>query len=109
MSVPRDDGGQTAQRARRRKARQIVAEYHEQQLAALLERVRDALARLDAGELGVFDVDALIERYDRAARKLQAFCGSTGSDWERAADMLEFMRENGETHDWWDAAATRRR
>jgi hypothetical protein len=28
---------------------------------------------------------------------------------QRAADMLAFMRENGETHDWWDAAARRKR
>ena len=109
MSASRDDAGQTAQRARRRAARQTVAEYHEQQLQELLEHVRGGLARLDRGEVSVFDVDALIERYDLAARKLRAFCGSTGSGWERAADMLEFMRENGETHDWWDAAAPRRR
>jgi len=31
------------------------------------------------------------------------------SDWERAAGALEFMRENGETHDWWKAAALRKR
>ena len=86
-----------------------MAAYHEQQLRDLLDHVRDGLARLDRGEIDVFEVDALIERYDLAARKLQAFCGSTGSDWERAAGMLEFMRDNGETHDWWDAAASRRR
>jgi len=28
--------------------------------------------------------------------------------WERAA-MLAFMRENGETHDWWEAAGRRKR
>jgi hypothetical protein len=109
MSASRDDAGQTAQGARRRAARQTVADYHEQQLRDLLEHVRDGLARLDRGEIDVFDVDALIERYDLAARKLRAFCGSTGADWERAADMLEFMRHNGDTHDWWDAAAARRR
>ena len=70
MSV-RDHGGQTAQRASRRAARQTVAEHHEQQLAALLECVRDAITRLDQGEIDVFDVDALIERYDLAARKLR--------------------------------------
>jgi hypothetical protein len=52
------------------------------------------------GAIDVFDVDELIERYQRAARKLSAFGGSSGSDWQRAADMLVFMRENGETHDW---------
>jgi hypothetical protein len=64
---------------------------------------------LDGGEIDVFEVDELIERYQRAARKLWAFCGSSGADCERAAGMLAFMRENGETHDWWDAAARSKR
>jgi hypothetical protein len=81
MSVDRDDAAQRAQRARRRQARQIVAEYHEQQLDALLEHVREGLARLDGGEIDVFEVDELIERYQRAARKPWAFCGSSGADW----------------------------
>ena len=109
MSVGRRDGGQTEQRVRRRQARQIVGEYHRQQLGMLLEHVRESLERLDRGEIDVFEVDELIERYQRATRKLWAFCGSTGSDWERAAGALEFMRENGETHDWWKAAAWRKR
>lgn len=109
MGPAGDHAAQTSQRARRRQARQIVAAYHEQQLRELLEHVRDGLARLDHGEIDVFDLDALIERYDLATRKLRAFCGSTGGDWERAAGALEFMRSNGETHDWWDAAAARRR
>lgn len=109
MGVGGNHAAQNSQRARRRQARQIVAAYHEQQLRELLERVRDGLARLEHGEIDVFEVDALIERYDLAARKLSAFCGSTGGDWERAAGALEFMRENGETHDWWDAAAAGRR
>ena len=109
MSVGRRDGGPTEQRARRRQARQIVGEYHRQQLGMLLEHVRESLERLDRGEIDVFEVDELIERYQRAARKLSAFCGSTGSDWERAAGAHEFMRENGETHDWWKAAALRKR
>ena len=109
MSAGRRDGGQTEQRARRRQARQIVGEYHRQQLGMLLKHVRESLERLDRGEIDVFEVDELIERYQRAARKLWAFCGSTGSDWERAAGALEFMRENSETHDWWKAAAWRKR
>ena len=109
MSVGRRDGGQSEQRARRRQARQIVGEYHRQQLGILLEHVRESLERLERGEIDVFEVDELIERYQRAALKLWAFCGSTGSDWERAAAALEFMRENGETHDWWEAAAHAKR
>ena len=76
MSVGRRDGGQTEQRARRRQARQIVGEYHRQQLGMLLEHVRESLERLDRGEIDLFEVDELIERYQRAARKLWAFCGS---------------------------------
>lgn len=96
MSASRGDASTAAQRARRRAARQTVAAYHEQQLRDLLHHVRDGLARLDRGEIDVFDVDALIERYDLAARKLRAFCASTGAGWERAADLLAFMRDNGE-------------
>jgi hypothetical protein len=88
MSVDSEDAAQRAQRARRRQARQIVAEYHEQQLDALLEHVREGLARLDGGEIDVFEVNELIEGYQRAARKLWAFCGSSGADWERAVGML---------------------
>lgn len=64
MSASRDDASPAAQRARRRAARQTVAAYHEQQPRDLLMHVRDGLARLDRGEIDVFDVDALIERYD---------------------------------------------
>jgi predicted transcriptional regulator len=46
-----DGAAQTAQRARGRQARQIVAKYHEQQLAALLEHVREGLARSERGEM----------------------------------------------------------
>jgi hypothetical protein len=42
MSVGRQDGGQTEQRARRRQARQIVGEYHRQQLGMLLDAIESA-------------------------------------------------------------------
>jgi hypothetical protein len=71
MSASRDDADQTAQRAWQRAARHAVAEYHEQQLRDRLEHVRDGLARLARGEIDVFDIDALIERYDLAERKLR--------------------------------------
>lgn len=102
------DTGRLAERARRRAARQIVGEYHEQQLRELLERVREGFARLDRGEIDPFELDDLIHRYKRAAQKLWSFCGSSGADWERAANALAFMRENGESHDWWDAARPKR-
>lgn len=98
------DTGRRAERARRRAARQIVGDYHEQQLRKLLERVRDGFTRLDGGEIDPFELDDLIHHYKRAAQKLWSFCGSSGADWERAANALAFMRENGESHDWWEAA-----
>lgn len=101
------DAGRRGERARRWAARQIVGEYHEQQLRELLERVRDGFTRLDQGEIDPFELDDLIHHYKRSAQKLWSFCGSSGADWERAANALAFMRENGESHDWWDAAGPR--
>jgi len=76
-------------------ARETVGGYHEEQLGVLLDRVRDGFARLDAGEIDVFELDELIHRYKRSARELWKFCGSTGSDWERAAGTLEYLRDHG--------------
>jgi hypothetical protein len=101
--------GREDERARRRAARELVAAYHEEQLRALLERVRDGFARLDAGEIDAFELDDLIHQYKRAARELWKFCGSSGSEWERAASALAFWREQGEEPDWWEAGAPRRR
>jgi hypothetical protein len=100
--------GRTAERTRRRAARKVIATYHEEQLLALLERVRDGFARLDAGEIDAFDLDDLIHRYKRSARELWKFCGSSGSEWERAATALAWLREQGKEPDWWDAAEPRR-
>ena len=62
--------GRAEERARRRVARETVAAYHEEQLRALLEHLREGFARLDAGEIDVFDLDDLIHRYKRSAREL---------------------------------------
>jgi hypothetical protein len=86
-----------------------MAAYHEEQLRALLERVREGFARLDAGEIDVFELDDLIHHYKRAARELWKFCGSTGSEWERAASMLAYLREQDDEPDWWEAGALRGR
>jgi hypothetical protein len=99
----------SAERARRRAARATMAAYHEEQLRALLERVREGFARLDAGEIDVFELDDLIHHYKRAARELWKFCGSTGSEWERAASMLAYLREQDDEPDWWEAGAPRGR
>jgi hypothetical protein len=110
-TVPGVSGEQTsrgAERARRREARQLVGAYHEQQLFALLKRVRDGFTRLDRGEIDAFELDELIHRYKRSARELWKFCGQSGGGWERAARTLTWMREQGDEPDWWQAGEPRR-
>ncbi len=98
------------EKARRRAARELIANYHEKQLRPLLEHVRDGLRKLDAGEIDPFELDELIHRYKRSTQKLWSFCGSSGSGWESAALTLEWWREHGEEEpDWWEAGAPRRR
>jgi hypothetical protein len=104
-----DSQDHAGQRTRRREARQIIGAYHDEQLRALLEHVRDGFARLDRGELDAFELDDLIHRYRRSAQKLWTFCGSGGADWERAVSALEFAREQGEEPDWWQAGGAPRR
>ena len=83
--------------------------YHEEQLLALLEHVRDGFARLDAGEIDAFELDDLIHRYKRSARELWKFCGQSGAGWEHAASMLAWLREDGDEPDWWQAGEPRHR
>ncbi len=98
------------EKARRRAARKMIDEYHDQQLRLLLDHVRDGFTQLDAGEIDPFELDELIHRYKRSAQKLWSFCGSSGSGWERAALHLEWLREQGEDQpDWWAAGEPRRR
>ena len=103
MSVGRGRETVTGERARRRGARELIGAYHDEQLRGLLEHVREGFARLDGGEIDVFELDELIHRYERSARELWKFCGSSGSGWERAVKMLAFLRESGEEPDWWSA------
>ena len=97
------------ERARRRAARETVAAYHEGQLRALLAHVREGLDQMDAGEIDPFELDDLIHHYKRSARELWKFCGSSGSEWERAARTLAYLRDNDEMPDWWEAGRPRRR
>jgi hypothetical protein len=98
------------EKARRRAARQLIGEYHEEQLRLLLDRVRDGFAKMDAGEIDPFDLDELIHHYKRSAQKLWSFCGSSGGAWERAALTLEWEREQGEPEtDWWEVGRPHRR
>lgn len=100
----------TDDRAERRVAREKIGRYHEAQLRLLLEYVRDALTRMDAGELDAFEVDELIHRYKQSARELWKFCGQTDRDNLFAARTLDYWRENGEEPpDWWDTGKPRRR
>ena len=113
MLVVSDDGpsrDRVGERATRRAARQTIGAYHAQELRRLLEHVREGFARLDADEIDPFELDDLIHRYKRSARELWKFCGSSGSDWERAARTLDYLREHGEElPDWWAAGETRGR
>jgi hypothetical protein len=108
VSVGRDREAVTGERARRRAARELIGAYHDEQLRGLLEHVREGFARLDGGEIDAFELDELIHRYKRSAR-VWKFCGSSGSDWERAAGTLEFLRGDGEEPDWWSAGEPHRR
>lgn len=65
--------------------------------------------RLDAGEIDEFELDDLIHRYKRAAAKLWSFCGSSGGQWEQAANTLAFLRDRDDPQrDWWAEAAPHR-
>jgi hypothetical protein len=95
-----------ADKAARQAARVVVASYHQQELRRLLDHVRDGVFRLDAGEIDEFELDDLIHRYKRAAGRLWSFCGSSGGQWEQAANTLAFLRDRGEPGpDWWSEAA----
>ncbi len=98
------------EKARRRAAREMIGEYHEQQLRLLLDHVREGFARLDSDEIDPFELDDLIHHYKRSAQKLWSFCGSSGGGWESAALTVEWWREHGEPEtDWWEVGRPRRR
>lgn len=98
----------SSEKAQRREARAMVVAYHQEQLRALLEHVREAFDQLDAGEIDEFELDDLIHRYKRSARQLWTFCGSSGGQWLQAAAALTYMRDRGEERDWWAESARRR-
>lgn len=108
VAEPQRAGRVLDNKAERRAARELIAAYHQQQLRALLERIRDGFTKLDAGEIDEFTLDELIHRYKRAAADLWSFCGSTGGQWLQAASTLTYLREQGEEPDWWARSAPRR-
>jgi hypothetical protein len=62
-----------ATKAERRALRAQVAEYHEREQRALIERLRQGLADLDAGTIDAFDFDETVHQYHRASQKLWSF------------------------------------
>ncbi len=78
-------------------ARDRVATYHEQELAALVECLRSGLERLDAGEIDGFEFD-------------ESFCvGGREPHPARRARVLEHAEADGETFYWWEAGSPDRR
>lgn len=102
-------GDQGDTKAARRAARLVIGNYHQAQLAELIEHVREALVRYDAGEIDVFDLDDLIHHYKRSARELWKFCAGTGSHVLFAARTLEYWQAEGDLPDWWEAGTPNRR
>lgn len=110
MSEQAKGADRVGERTSRRAARERIGTYHEEQLKLLLDRVRDGFARMDAGEIDAFDLDDVIHRYQRSARELWKFCGSSGGGWETAVRVLDYLCEKGEElPDWWAASEPRRR
>lgn len=98
----------SSEKAKRREARAAVDAYHQKQLRALLEHVREGFAQLDAGDINEFQLDDLIHRYKRAAKHLWLFCESSGGQSLHAATALTTMRDRGEERDWWAESARAR-
>jgi hypothetical protein len=90
-------------KSKRRAARAVVAEYHQDELGSLLARVAEAVDRYREGELDAFDVDQVLFQYSRAAKELWKYCNL--GQVEIAAAMI---REQP-PHDWWERGAPRRR
>jgi hypothetical protein len=98
---------QAGEKAGRKAARAVVGEYHERELPALLQHVREGFVRFDAGELDAFELDELIHRYKRSAGEPWKFCNLSSP--EGAAWTIADARERGEDLDWWAAGEPRRR
>ena len=103
MSSPLGSLVVVSDKAKRRTARSVVAEYHEAELAALVARVGDAVDRHRAGELDAFDVDRVLFQYSRAAKELWKFCNLG------PADIAAAMIKERPSQDWWERGAPRER
>src|SRR3954452_7937749 len=95
-------------KAQRRADRELVGTYHDEQLAKLLEHVRDGFARWDADEIDAFELDEVIHHYKRAAQKLWSTCVGGGGHVEGMARRIEWEAAQGEQTDWWTLGEPRR-
>ena len=87
-----------------------VGAYHERELLRLVEHLREGLARLDAGDIDVFEFDALAYQYKKAARDLWKYCSQGGADMRRAARRVgDIEAGTGDPIDWWQLAAPKPR
>lgn len=66
-------------------------------------RVKVAVERFQAGELGAFEVDEVIFQYSRAAKELWKFC-SLGT-----IEISARIVRDDPPIDWWERGARRRR
>ena len=96
-------------KGQRRAAIALLAAYHEARLGDLIEHVRDGLARYDTGEIDAFELDAVMHRYQRAARELWKFCSASGAHAVTIARLLEESTDAGDLPDWWELARPRER
>ena len=98
-------------KSERRAARELIASYHETQLAGLLEHVGAAIDAHRAGTIDVHDVDEVIHHYHRAARELWKFCssGGVGANIEFVARMIQEPIDDEDPVDWWQHGAPRKR
>ena len=89
MAEPDHRAETSNDKAKQREARAMVEAYHQEQLRALLEHVREAFNQLDAGDIDEFELDNLIHRYKRAAKHLWIFCESSSGQSEARCCRLD--------------------
>ena len=80
-----------------------MAQYHQAQLALLIERVAVEMDRYRAGKRDVYDLDQVLLQYSRGAKELWKFC-NLGHVETTAHFILERPLA-----DWWDRGAPRKR
>lgn len=90
-------------KSERQAARAVVAAYHEDQLAVLVERVGVAIDRFRSGQLDAFGADHALFQYSRAAKELWKFC-TLGNP-----EINARITQDQPTVDWWERGAPRRR